>query len=78
MSIVYYIFRHISYQDAVVTLYEIFRQFNQLPEAATSSTFLLRRNAKCPSIEKIAKPAKKLVTQFPMTTIIVSLQLMDN
>ena len=44
------------------------------PEAATFSTSLSRTWAICPRIEKITKPAKKLVTELPTDTINVSLQ----
>ena len=50
------------------------RAFEFEPEVATSSTFTPRLCAMCPRIEKMTKPAKKFVTQFPIETMRVSLQ----
>ena len=44
------------------------------PESATSSTFTPILKAMWPSMEKMANPAKKLVKQFPIATIKVSLK----
>ena len=45
------------------------------PEAATFSTSLSRTWAMWPRIENITNPAKKLVKELPIATIIVSLEV---